>query len=607
MDSRTWARNSGTLLTDYSYDPQTGALVAIDYSDSTPDIGFGYNRLGQITTVTDAMGSRSFGYNDYFQPETEIISGSLYTTSQSRSYDTTTVPGRNTGISLGSDYSLVYGFDDYGRFNGLSWQQGSQSGVVSYNYLANTHLLESITSTAGITTSTTYGYEPHRNLKTSVSNIANSALISAYTYSYDSLGRRENVANTGSAFGSPAFSTYGYNDRNELIDGKRYLGSDLTDTSAPVEDEQRAYIYDPIGNRLTADKGAGTSLEMIDYQANALNQYQSITGGSITSPSYDDDGNLIGYTEDGQQLQLSFNAENRLIAIAPVAPVAGETRSDFVYDYMGRRVQKNISSWDGSSYQPSSTSRFIYDGWNMIRELDGSGQSTASYIYGLDLSQSLQGAGGVGGILARIDHSTDTVYNYFYDANGNVGQLVDADSAALAASYEYDPYGNVVASSGALADSNPFRFSSKYFDGESGLYYYGYRYYSPDLGRWLNRDPMGEGGGLNTYAFVANNPLLFIDPTGLYGIDIHLGLTHYLAINAGCCEAAARELAQADQAVDSDLETNPAVNYLKNLSLEDGANSPDMRQAMNPHFPIDPNNLNPSAVVLPNSPLFRVW
>ncbi|MFH1417084.1 MAG: RHS repeat-associated core domain-containing protein [Planctomycetota bacterium] len=110
---------------------------------------------------------------------------------------------------------------------------------------------------------------------------------------------------------------------------------------------------------------------------------------------------------------------------------------------------------------------------------------------------------------------------YFYDANGNVGQLVSTGGALLAR-YEYDPYGNVQSSSGSLADANPFRFSTKYFDAEidyadttaDGLYYYGYRYYSPRLGRWLNRDPIGEKGGQNLYAFVRNTAIDAVDPVG---------------------------------------------------------------------------------------------
>ena len=165
----------------------------------------------------------------------------------------------------------------------------------------------------------------------------------------------------------------------------------------------------------------------------------------------------------------------------------------------------------------------MYDDWNLIRESTtrDSGESTESYVWGLDLSGSLQGAGGIGGLLLR---KADTgSFLYLYDANGNVGQLVNAADGALAAHYEYDPFGNTIVANGSEASSNPFRFSTKSLDTETGQYYYGYRYYSPELGRWINRDPMGEQGGLNLYGFVRNTPLNGIDILGLATIVIDPG------------------------------------------------------------------------------------
>jgi RHS repeat-associated protein len=144
-------------------------------------------------------------------------------------------------------------------------------------------------------------------------------------------------------------------------------------------------------------------------------------------------------------------------------------------------------------------------------------------------------------------------YGYFYDANGNVGQMLettaDGGFGTLAAEYEYDPYGNALRSprnapaSGAYAASNPFRFSTKYFDGEldwpdthaDGMYYYGYRYYEPKLGRFTNRDPFGELGGLGLYAFAINAPTYVADLLGLWGEDMHYRLVLELASLAGIC------------------------------------------------------------------------
>ena len=519
--TRAWARASGSVTTTYNYDPQTAELTLIDYADSTPDISFSYDRLGRKTSVTDGLGERTFSYTPTLQLDSEVIVGGAYAATLTRQYDTL-VPGRPNGIILDSDYQVTYGFDELGRFDNLSWQQGTQSGSSQYGYLANSNLLESVSSEAGgVAYSTSYSYEAKRNLKTAVSNKADATTVSDYLYEYDALGRRKNVKNSGIAFNAEAFSAYDYNDRNELIGSERYLGTDIADTSQPVTDEKRSYQYDAIGNRELASLGDGVGQQDIDYTANAVNQYEQVTGGSITDLSYDEDGNLVGYSKDGKALTLVFNAENRLVVVEPVTPVTGDSRSEFAYDYMGRRVSKVVSGWDGSGWQLTDTGYFVYDGWNLIAELDETGVTEAAYVWGLDLSQSLQGAGGIGGLLARVDVAQDKTHFYAYDGNGNVGQLVEAVGGSLAAAYEYDPYGNVVKAVGALAEVNPFRFSTKYLDSEAGFYYYGYRYYVPELGRWLSRDPIAEKGGLNLYGFVKNRPVGLIDPLGkaLYAID----------------------------------------------------------------------------------------
>ena len=104
-------------------------------------------------------------------------------------------------------------------------------------------------------------------------------------------------------------------------------------------------------------------------------------------------------------------------------------------------------------------------------------------------------------------------YNHA-DANGNVTALINTNGL-LVASYTYDPFGNMLSMSGPLADANVYRFSSKEFGRNSGLYYYGYRFYDANSQRWLNRDPIHEQGGLNLFAFADNAGLAFIDPFGL--------------------------------------------------------------------------------------------
>jgi RHS repeat-associated protein len=168
-------------------------------------------------------------------------------------------------------------------------------------------------------------------------------------------------------------------------------------------------------------------------------------------------------------------------------------------------------------------------------------------LWGLDLSGAPGGGGGGGGLLAEYrgiaprpaavptggagaravippaDPGPETpsasVWFPCYDANGNVTEYVDTDGA-VAAHYEYDPFGNTTAMSGPAADQFPFRFSTKCFDAETGLYYYGYRFYSPELGRWLSRDPIGEIDAAGLYLFCANNSIDDIDSYGLWKLKL---------------------------------------------------------------------------------------
>jgi len=157
-------------------------------------------------------------------------------------------------------------------------------------------------------------------------------------------------------------------------------------------------------------------------------------------------------------------------------------------------------------------------------------QTVRQYVWGLDLSPSLQGAGGVGGLLAAVHGSA--VYYPCFDANGNITQYVDSSSGTEVARYDYDAFGREFHSSVTMADDFVFRFSTKYTDNETGLVYYGYRFYNAELGRWINRDPIGEEGGLNLYGFVGNRTINRVDYLGNIevggGVNAGFGVHYYV-------------------------------------------------------------------------------
>jgi RHS repeat-associated protein len=238
--------------------------------------------------------------------------------------------------------------------------------------------------------------------------------------------------------------------------------------------------------------------------------------------TYDADGNL---TCD-QPRTYQYDAENRI-----KWAINGTT---YAYDYLGRRYYKDPSGGNDFYY--------IYDGWNLVAELGINkpwSLPTAwtlytyrTHLWGPDLSGSLQGAGGIGGLLVteQYEYEVGNVHYPMYDGNGNVIGLVKSKDGTISAQYDYSPYGELLTSStGSYAGlANPFRFSTKYYDDETGFYYFGYRYYNPETGRWLSRDRIEEFGGINLYGYVRNGPANYCDPRGLVTWDEITGTIYNL-------------------------------------------------------------------------------
>jgi RHS repeat-associated protein len=258
----------------------------------------------------------------------------------------------------------------------------------------------------------------------------------------------------------------------------------------------------------------------------------AINSGNVFMPktpeqfSYDADGNL---TNDGRWA-YTWDAENRLIGITANTPVGPRYQLAFAYDAKGRRIQKVVTN--GSAV---ATTNFLYDGWNLVAELQPNSTPIRTYVWGSDLSGSMQGAGGIGGLLEVSYRGTGTT-NCFaaFDGNGNVAALVNAADGTSVANYEYGPFGEVIRSTGPMAKVNPFRFSTEYCDDESDLLYYGNRFYKPSTGTWLSKEPKGEfgfetlesgvseedeiepGSEWNPYRFVKNDAISRTDALGLW-------------------------------------------------------------------------------------------
>jgi RHS repeat-associated protein len=233
---------------------------------------------------------------------------------------------------------------------------------------------------------------------------------------------------------------------------------------------------------------------------------------------YDGNGNLIN---DGLR-NFVYDDENELIQVS----VSNAWMSQFSYDARMRRRIRTEYAWQSSTWVQTNQVYYVYDGNLVIQERNADNLPVTTYTRGNDLSGSLEGAGGIGGLLSMTLNtgpgpaSANSMY-YHRDGNGNVTTLINP-SQYIVAKYLYDAFGNTISKFGLLADANRYRSSSKEWNPNPGMYYYLYRYYDPNLQRWPNRDPIGEQGGINLYEFVRNNPISQIDPFGFLNVSIQV-------------------------------------------------------------------------------------
>ena len=421
-----------------------------------------------------------------------------------------------------------------------------------------------------------YVYEPHRNLIASIENTYSNNVISRFDYTNDEIGRRTAITRTGSAFSSLSGSVdhYGYNDRSEVVSARRtlngeevhgfsfgygydpignrvssfedaggerlettYTANELNQYTAiqnasavPLRgDAKRDAVVTVNGDRAERDNGTASftpwSYALPSSNSNASFQHadilavaQSATGedgeqresGSVFVPAeetlltYDDDGNM---TFDGR-FRYSWNGENRMIRVEEaVAPTnRAPTIITYAYDHQGRMVSKNIAGTN------TVTRSLLWDGYNIVRETD-KGVSTYN-VWGLDLDGTVQGCGGVGGLLAVC--KPNALHLAFYDANGNISDYVSA-TGADSAHYEYSPFGEPLVEQG---DAFTHQFSTKPYCPCTSLIEYLFRSYNSKVSRWMQRDQGTEKSSFNLQSFLDNNALVSVDFLGLEQIEL---------------------------------------------------------------------------------------
>lgn len=524
----TDARNIVKSYTYYGvYDtsaPFSGKLKQISYSDGfTPSVVFQYHRSGKVKSVTDGSGQRVFTYyekwtndssgvelqNKSARLKSEVFPAMLggYSLNYEYYYGYT---GVNNGLLLsqslgdGTDYSMDYSYDQYSRLSNLS---ANQEVPFHVEYIQDTNVSGCIAHGTGSAYSQTRTLEQNSNRTSEVGvqwSIGSSANIQVRR-AYSIPGRLTSEKIVGTNYlatlqrSTPGIATeYQTNHRNEITGGQKYVMNASWVSGASIPSETSSFVYDGIGNRTQDIAGA--------YTSNSLNQYSSTPLGLSTS--YDNNGNLtvLGGTS------FTYDAENRL-----VESVSGSTKVQYQYDYMGRRYRKVVSNLSGSYWVPVTDIRWIHQGWKTIAELNAAGQIQKQFFWGPDIRGGLADQSIVGALLQIKDMGVD--YFPAFDGIGNIIALY-SNQGQIAAAYEYDAFGNVRRQGGAYASANKLRQTCHYWDEETGLVYCGDRYYHPQLGRFISRDPIAEEGGYNLYGYCGNNPAALFDEIGHEPVDL---------------------------------------------------------------------------------------
>jgi RHS repeat-associated protein len=234
----------------------------------------------------------------------------------------------------------------------------------------------------------------------------------------------------------------------------------------------------PVGNRLSSLIG--------QYSVNSGNE---LTAAAANSYTYDSNGNMLTKTSGTNTTTYAWDFENRLSSVT--LPNNGGTVS-FRYDPFGRRIQKTLAN--------NAAKNYLYDGSNIIAELNASGSVIASYTQGAGIDEPL--AMRRGGYIGY----------YHADGLGSITSLTNPNAQTIA-TYTYDSFGNTTATEGIF---NPYRYTGREQDPETGLYYYRARYYDPSIGRFLSEDPVRFWGGIDFYKYVDNSPTNATDPSGKF-------------------------------------------------------------------------------------------
>jgi RHS repeat-associated protein len=447
--------------TSYTYD-SAGHLVTVHRADGSEELS-SYTAAGNLDTYTDSGGTSSYEYDvagritRRTDPYGQVIA---YTYDNAGRLATMTTAAGTTHYTFDGNERLLSLTDAQNRT--YTYQRNAAGQAVTVHYPNGTRTLTTYDSRAQVTR------VEHQ--------APDHSILQSYDYTYDAAGNRTRVVeNDGRQV------DYTYDTENRLT-------AEVISPAGGGATRAIAYTYDAAGNRLTRND-AGT-VSTYTYDAN-----NRLLSDGTTTYAYDAAGRLASRSAAGTSWAYTYNGRNQLVQA--VRDDHGTlTTIDLVY-HRDDRIATLVNGVEARRSIPDPTIGVT----EMVAELGPGGNVLASTVFGEDLLSRT--AGGA------------TLYYHHDGAAGSVGLLTNASGQAVA-TYTYDAFGRLLASTGSAA--NPYRFAGECLDVDLGFYDLRARFYDPESGRFLSPDPT-EGldttpATLNPYLYTRNNPVNSTDPTG---------------------------------------------------------------------------------------------
>ena len=472
------------IVSNYLYNDVEGALTNISYpSQASENITYSYDAYGLPQSVSDRSGLHEYSFN-----ASDVLDGVRTTYKKA---DGTTLPQVTIGYSYNADGSraqmttpsgnFAYAYDGLGRAQNVTNPQGE---ATAWSYLDNNWLK---TQQLANGAKTTFTYNPLGQMTGLTNRNGANAILSQFGHDgvVDSMLIRNGEGSVtqvkallASASNLGGTTNYSYDVKSQLLGESSTRGSAISDT----------FNYDNAGNPTTWNLNA----QSLTRTFNSNNQETTLNAGGSAQFDYDGNGNPTLY----KNVATGFDVANHLTSYGTT--FSAGYRSD------GKRAWKQNSS--------GTRTYFLYDGDAIVAELDGNGAVTFTNTWGAN------------GLISRRDESASSTRFYLWDERGSAAQRLDS-SGAVIGSYSFTAWGKRSGGTGGDPYTGFGGQYGYYTDYETGLILCTHRYYDPNNGRWLTRDPIGYDGGINLYGYVGNDPTGFLDPSGLtYGVDLAINL-----------------------------------------------------------------------------------